>query len=188
MINSPSLAYTTLQRLDLGEAENILGIKIYRDRSKRLIRLCQIAYIEEILKRSKMENSKCKSYLMQEKLILSKTQGPSTPEENILKYLRNTKDMFLDYGGDLNGEIRATCYTDIGYETDANDIKSQAGYILVQKGGVVDWKSAKQSTIAMSSTEAKYIAALKVSMEAIWIRKFIDGLGVVPTNKEPMEM
>ncbi|GJS54973.1 retrotransposon protein, putative, ty1-copia subclass [Tanacetum coccineum] len=35
---------------DLGEAANILGIKIYRDRSKRLIGLCQSAYIDKILK------------------------------------------------------------------------------------------------------------------------------------------
>nr|GEV71493.1 retrotransposon protein, putative, Ty1-copia subclass [Tanacetum cinerariifolium] len=43
---------------DLGEAAYILGIKIYRDRSKRLIGLCQSAYIEKILKRYCMENSK----------------------------------------------------------------------------------------------------------------------------------
>ncbi|GJR02418.1 retrotransposon protein, putative, ty1-copia subclass [Tanacetum coccineum] len=36
---------------DLGEAAYILGIKIYQDRSKRLIGLCQSAYIEKILKR-----------------------------------------------------------------------------------------------------------------------------------------
>ncbi|GKE55435.1 hypothetical protein Tco_1494620 [Tanacetum coccineum] len=41
----------------------------------------------------------------------------------------------------------------------------------------------------MSSTEAEYIAAAKASMEAVWMRKFIDGLGdVVPSNKRPMEM
>ncbi|GJZ07425.1 retrotransposon protein, putative, ty1-copia subclass [Tanacetum coccineum] len=43
---------------DLGEAAYILGIKIYRDRSRRLIGLCQSAYIEKILKRYHMENSK----------------------------------------------------------------------------------------------------------------------------------
>jgi hypothetical protein len=43
---------------DLGEAAFILGIKIYRDRSKRLIGLSQSAYIDKILKRFKMENSK----------------------------------------------------------------------------------------------------------------------------------
>nr|GEV73642.1 hypothetical protein [Tanacetum cinerariifolium] len=50
-------------------------------------------------------------------------------------------------------------------------------------------KSAKQSTTAMSSIEAEYIVAAEPSMEAAWMRKFIDGLGgVVPSNKRPMEM
>nr|GEX84862.1 hypothetical protein [Tanacetum cinerariifolium] len=50
-------------------------------------------------------------------------------------------------------------------------------------------KSAKQSTTAMSSIEAEYIVAVEASMEAVWMRKFIDGLGdVVRSNKRPMEM
>ncbi|GKD55206.1 retrotransposon protein, putative, ty1-copia subclass [Tanacetum coccineum] len=64
---------------DLGEVAYILGIKIYRDRSKRLIGLCQSACIEKILKRYYMENSKRRMILMQEKLKFSKSQGASTP-------------------------------------------------------------------------------------------------------------
>ena len=40
---------------DLGEAAYILGIKIYRDRSKRLIGLSQSTYLDKVLKRFKME-------------------------------------------------------------------------------------------------------------------------------------
>nr|GFA90205.1 retrotransposon protein, putative, Ty1-copia subclass [Tanacetum cinerariifolium] len=58
-----------------------LNEEIYRDRSKRLIGLCQSAYIEKILKRYSMENSKRGSIPMQEKLKLSKSQGASTPAE-----------------------------------------------------------------------------------------------------------
>ncbi|GKF33177.1 hypothetical protein Tco_0106377 [Tanacetum coccineum] len=43
---------------DLGEAAFILGFKIYRDRSKRLIRLIQSAYMDKILKSYRMDNSK----------------------------------------------------------------------------------------------------------------------------------
>ncbi|GJU89137.1 hypothetical protein Tco_1301560 [Tanacetum coccineum] len=54
--------------------------------------------------------------------------------------------------------------------------------------GVVDWKSAKQSTIVMSFIEVKYIVVAEASME-VWMSKFIDGLGnVMPTNKEPIKM
>nr|GEV50497.1 retrotransposon protein, putative, Ty1-copia subclass [Tanacetum cinerariifolium] len=66
---------------DLGDAAYILGIKIYRDRSKQLIGLCQKAYIEKILKRYYMENSKRGTIPMQEMLKLSKSQGASTPAE-----------------------------------------------------------------------------------------------------------
>ncbi|GJW73907.1 retrotransposon protein, putative, ty1-copia subclass [Tanacetum coccineum] len=66
---------------DLGEATFILGIKIYRDRSRRLIGLCQNAYMDKILKRYRMDNSKRGYIPMQERLDLNKTQGASTPGE-----------------------------------------------------------------------------------------------------------
>ncbi|GJS46568.1 hypothetical protein Tco_0596689 [Tanacetum coccineum] len=223
---------------DLGEAAYILGIKIHQDRSKRLIGLCQSTYIEKIIKRFYMENSKRGTIPMQEKLKFSKSQGASTPAEiqrmqnipyasaigsimyavrctrpdvayaqnitsrfqkipsevhwtavkNILKYLRNTKDMFLVYGGDTKRDLRVSCYTDAGYLTDADDIKSQTGYVFVLNGGAVDWKSMKQSIFATSSIDAEYIAAFDASKEVVWICKFIYELGVVPTIKEPINM
>nr|GEU61234.1 hypothetical protein [Tanacetum cinerariifolium] len=195
---------------DLGEAAYILGIKIYSDRSWRLIGLCQSAYIEKVLKIYHMENSKRESILMKYKIRLSKSQGASTPVElkrmqnvpyasavgsimyavrctrpdvvfaqnitsqfqpnlgdlywttvkNILKYLRITKDMFLIYRGDIKRELRRC----------------------------VDWKSVKQSIFATSSAEAEYIAAFDASKEAVWVRKFIFGLGVVPTIEDPISM
>jgi hypothetical protein len=42
----------------LGEAVYILGIKIYKDGSKRLIVLSQDAYIDKILNRFNMQDSK----------------------------------------------------------------------------------------------------------------------------------
>nr|GEW87186.1 hypothetical protein [Tanacetum cinerariifolium] len=70
-----------------------------------------------------------------------------------------------------------SCYTDAGYLTDADDMKSPDEYVFVLNGGVVDWKSTKQSIFATSSTYAEYIAAFDASNEAVWIRKFISRLG-----------
>ncbi|GJZ48487.1 retrotransposon protein, putative, ty1-copia subclass [Tanacetum coccineum] len=66
---------------DLGVAAFILRIKIYRDRLKRLIGIGQNAYIDKILKRYKMDNSKRGHIPMQERLDLNKTQGASILEE-----------------------------------------------------------------------------------------------------------
>nr|GFC51942.1 putative Gag-Pol polyprotein [Tanacetum cinerariifolium] len=50
------------------------------------------------------------------------------------------------------------------------------------------WKSSKQSTTAQHAAEAEYIAAAEAVKEAVWIRKFVDELGVVPSNNYPIEM
>nr|GFA62450.1 retrotransposon protein, putative, Ty1-copia subclass [Tanacetum cinerariifolium] len=155
---------------DLGEATYILGIKIYRDRSKRLIGLCQSAYIEKILKRYCMENSKRGSIPMQEKLKLSKSQGASTPAE--MKRMQNVP--YALAVGSIMCAVRCT--------------RPDTGYVFVLNGCAVDWKSAKQSIFATSSAEAEYIAAFDASKEAVWVRKFISGLSVVPTIEEPISM
>ncbi|GJY87487.1 hypothetical protein Tco_0502115 [Tanacetum coccineum] len=156
-----------------------------------------------------MENSKRRSIPMQDKLRLSKSQCSSTPAElkrmqnvpyasavgSIMYAVRctrpdvaNTKDMFLVYGGDIKRELRVSCYTDARYLTDANDLKSQTGYVFVFNGGAVDLKSVKQSIFATSSVEAEYIAAFVAYKESVWVRKFIFRLGVVPIIEEPISM
>nr|GFD08274.1 retrovirus-related Pol polyprotein from transposon TNT 1-94 [Tanacetum cinerariifolium] len=47
--------------------------------------------------------------------------------------------------------------------------------------GSIMYDSAKQSIFATSSAEAEYIADFDASKEAVWVRKFISGLRVVPT-------
>ncbi|GKE12275.1 retrotransposon protein, putative, ty1-copia subclass, partial [Tanacetum coccineum] len=73
----------------------------------------------------KMETSKRGHIPMQENPNLSKNQGPSKPEENILNNLRNTKDTFIFYGDDNESELMVTCYTDVGVETYRDDTRSQ---------------------------------------------------------------
>ena len=66
---------------DLGEASYILGIKIYRDRSKRMLGLFQSRYIDLVLKRFSMDGSK-RGYLpMSQGIHLSKRMSPKTLEE-----------------------------------------------------------------------------------------------------------
>ena len=63
---------------DLGEASYVLGIRIYRDRSKRMLGLSQSMYIDKILKRFSMEESK-RGYLpIGHGLRLSKSMAPKT--------------------------------------------------------------------------------------------------------------
>ena len=66
---------------DLGEASYIFGMKIYRDRSKRMLGLSQSTYIDALLKQFNMDNSKRDYLLIGHRIILSKKDCPTTPEE-----------------------------------------------------------------------------------------------------------
>ena len=66
---------------DLGEAAYILSIRIYRDRSMRLIGLSQDTYIDKVLNRFSMEQSKKGFLPMSHGIHLSKTQCPTTTDE-----------------------------------------------------------------------------------------------------------
>jgi hypothetical protein len=66
---------------DLGEAAYILGIRIYRDRSRRLVGLSQYTYIDKVLKRFSMEQSKKGFLPILHGIHLSKTQCPLMTDE-----------------------------------------------------------------------------------------------------------
>ena len=65
----------------LGEATYILGIKIYRDRSRRLIQLSRSTYLDKIFKKFKMDQSKKEFLSVLQGVKLSKTQSPTTTED-----------------------------------------------------------------------------------------------------------
>src|SRR3954469_8260401 len=66
---------------DLGEAAYILGIKIYRDRSRRLIGLSHSTYLDKVLKKSKMDQAKKGFLPVLQGVKLSQTQYPTTAED-----------------------------------------------------------------------------------------------------------
>ena len=105
--------------------------------------------------------------------------------KNILKYLRRTKDSFLVYG---DGYLQVSGYTDASFQSDKDDCKSQSGFVFIMNGGAIVWKSSKQDTTADSTTEAEYIAASETAKEAVWIKKFITELGVVPSIVDPISV
>lgn len=56
--------------------------------------------------------------------------------------------------------------------------------MFLASGGAITWKSKKQTTIALSSTEAEYVALSEAARETCWLRNLYDELGY--TQKYPM--
>ncbi|KAK1641803.1 hypothetical protein QYE76_059608 [Lolium multiflorum] len=63
--------------------------------------------------------------------------------------------------------------------------RPRSGYVFILNGAA-SWASSKQCTVAKSSIESEYIAASEVSSEAVWMKRFIVELGVVPSALDPL--
>ncbi|KAK9134561.1 hypothetical protein Syun_013891 [Stephania yunnanensis] len=93
----------------------------------------------------------------------------------ILRYLRGTSKMSLCFGGSkptLEG------YTDSDMAGDLDGRKSTSGYVFTFAGGAVSWQSKLQKCVALSTTEAEYIAITEASKEMLWLKRFLQELGL----------
>ena len=79
-------------------------------------------------------------------------------------------------------------FLDASFQSDRDDCSSQSGFVFTLNGGAVTWRSSKKSTIADSTIESEYLAVNETAKEAMWIRKFIGDLGVVPSINDPVEI
>ena len=69
------------QMKDLGEASYVLRIWIFRDRKNKMLVLSQVSYIDKILEKYCMQNSKKGQQPMRRGIALSKEMSPKTSEE-----------------------------------------------------------------------------------------------------------
>ena len=69
------------QMKDLGDAQYVLGIQIVRNRKNKTLAMSQASYIDKMLSRYKMQNSKKGLLPYRYGIHLSKEQCPKTPQE-----------------------------------------------------------------------------------------------------------
>ncbi|CAM8954218.1 unnamed protein product [Rhodiola kirilowii] len=95
----------------------------------------------------------------------------------LLKYLAGTTYiglMFAKHGSehDLYG------YVDSDFASNKDNRKSTTSFFYTWAGNCISWKSQLQSVVALSSTEAEYIAATEAAKEAIWLQGLLGELEI----------
>ena len=73
---------------------------------------------------------------------------------------------------------RVEGFVDSNYAGSLDTRKSLTGYVFIIYGGVVSWKANLQPVVALSTTEADYIAMTEAIKEAIWLKGIIKELGI----------
>jgi hypothetical protein len=92
----------------------------------------------------------------------------------VLRYLKGTLDHGLWYRSDH--EFGLYGYLDSNWANSIPDQKSTLGYCFSLGSSMVSWSSMKLFCVALSTTEAEYVAACASSREAMWLQKLLSGL------------
>ncbi len=102
--------------------------------------------------------------------------------ERVLRYVNGTKSFMLNYRRSREKTIDVKIYCDSDWGGSLIDRKSFSGYVFSLGGGAFSWSSKKQSTVALSSVEAEYMAAVHCSKQVIWFKNLIEEMNIILKN------
>jgi hypothetical protein len=212
---------------DLGDMKLILGMRVTRNRQKRVLTLDHEAKIEQLLRQYQMEQclpvntpeepgTEVSSALEHDNEIVNvpyrelvgalnylavstrpdichavsvlcryfscPTQELWTAAKRVLRYLRGSAKLGLTFDGGISGiGLEMTpCYSDSNWANDKYDRKSTSGWLIKFAGCTVNWSSKRQSTVALSTAEAEYMAMSEAVQEIMWTRQMLSELKLVP--------
>lgn len=95
--------------------------------------------------------------------------------KRVLRYLAGTTDYGLLF---FRADQPLIGYSDADWGGCALDRQSYSGYVFLLGGATISWKSQKQRTVALSSTEAEYISMTEATKEGLYLRSLLTELGL----------
>ena len=113
--------------------------------------------------------------------------------KHLLRYVKKTAHLGLTLGPFSTNDLHPILYSDADWAGDLDTWKSTGGYVCVLTTSsstgnpiqsTISWSSKRQQTVALSSTEAEYMALTQAAKEAIWVSRFLAELQGIPENSE----
>jgi hypothetical protein len=109
----------------------------------------------------------------------SKNPGPQhwKAVKHLFRYLKGTVDYKLTYSPSPSTSALFTAYTDADHAGNPDNGRSTSGYIVKMGSGAISWSSRLQGIVALSTTEAEFVAATSAGQEILWLRNLFSELG-----------
>ena len=82
--------------------------------------------------------------------------------------------------------IQLIGYVDASHATDLKTRRSVTGFILTLCGGAIVYRSKVQTSVATSSTESEFVAAVSASKAVLYLRSILRELGIPQQYPTPM--
>ena len=96
----------------------------------------------------------------------------------VFRYVKRTTNYGLYYRRSEKNGDHLIGFCDSDYYDDLDKRRSLASYCVTLFGNVISWKASLQSIVALSTTEAEFMALTKATKEALWLKGLIEEFGV----------
>lgn len=98
--------------------------------------------------------------------------------KRIMRYLQYTPDLGIIYKKHYKEGI-LECYSDADHAGDVSTGRSTSGVLCMYAGGAISWLSQRQTSVAISTTEAEIVAASEAARETVWLSRLLKDLVVL---------
>lgn len=95
--------------------------------------------------------------------------------KRVLRYLKGTVNVGLSY---CEGNEPLQGFVDADWGSNVEDRRSFTGYMFLLNGSPISWDAKKQGTVALSTTEAEYMALAESAKESVYLRRFLYEIGL----------
>lgn len=93
---------------------------------------------------------------------------------HVLAYLRGTYDRCITYSRPSGARLNTLWgWVDSDWAADKDTRRSHTGYVLMLNGGAISWRSRRQDSVSLSTSEAEYIAASQCGQEVVYLREIL---------------
>ncbi|KAL0428360.1 UNVERIFIED_CONTAM: Retrovirus-related Pol polyprotein from transposon TNT 1-94 [Sesamum latifolium] len=99
----------------------------------------------------------------------------------LLRYLIKSVNTGITFSKCSKG-VKLIGYVDSNYANDKDSRRSTTSYVFTLCGACISWKSQLQNIVALSTTEAEYIATIEAFKEAIWLKGILTEIGFLKQN------
>ena len=97
--------------------------------------------------------------------------------KHLFRYLKGTMDLKLTYAPDPSCSELFTTFSDADHAGNPDNGRSTGGYVVKMGTGAISWSSRLQGIVALSTTEAEYVAATSAGQEILWLRSLFQEIG-----------
>lgn len=106
-----------------------------------------------------------------------------TAAKRVLRYLKGTASLGIHFSNKLS-DLQG--FADADWGSCSEDRRSYSGFVFTMGNGPVSWESKKQRTVALSTTEAEYMALTEATKESIHIARFLNEIGIRKRSPVPI--